>query len=351
MNTVWLILIGVGLFTLIVMLHELGHFVSAKLSGVRVNEFAIGMGPKILKFQKGETLYSLRLIPIGGFCAMEGEDTDTEDERAFVKAKVWKRIIIIAMGAIMNIVLGFTLVMIVQGQSEIYASTIVSKFDENAVTQASGLQVGDELLKVDGFSLMTWRDMGYALGLAESDKLDVVVERGGEKITLPGVQFPKVGDSPAIDFWVKPIPRTFTTLISQSFKETVSMVRLVWVSLYGMITGRFGFTDMSGPVGAASVVSQAASEGLKESFTSALNNLLVMMALISVNLGVVNLLPLPALDGGRLVFLFWEAIFRKPLSRKYEGLVHGVGFALLMLLTVVLTFNDIVRLFTGGGTP
>lgn len=348
MNTVFLIIIGVLLFTFIVFMHELGHFASAKLSGVRVNEFAIGMGPKIIKIQKGETLYSLRLIPIGGFCSMEGEDGESADLKAFARAKVWKRIIIISMGAIMNLIVGFLIVMIIQGQAPMFASTTVSRFAENVTSQQSGLQVGDKILKIDGYTLTVAKDSDFALTIATKENVDVVVLRDGKEMTLKDVQFPREGNSLIRDFYFVPIPKTVGTLITQSFKETVSMVKLVWVSLYGMITGRFGLQDMAGPVGAASMIGQAAGAGLERSFADALNNLLAMMALISVNLGIVNLLPLPALDGGRLVFLFWEGIFRKPLSRKYEGYVHGAGFVLLMLLMVVLTFNDIARLITGG---
>ena len=347
MNTVFLIVIGVLLFMLIVFLHEMGHFVSAKLSGVRVNEFAIGMGPKIIKFRKGETLYSLRLIPIGGFCAMD-EDSDSPDPKAFTNAKVWKRIIIIAMGAIMNLVLGFIIMIIIQGQFPRFASTTIDQFKENVTSQQSGLQVGDKILKIDGYALATATDSNFALSLATTEKVDVVVLREGEKMTIKDVMFPREGNSLVRDFYFAPIPRTFVTVITQSFKETVSIVKLVWVSLYGMITGRFGLNDMAGPVGAASMIGQTTSAGLEQSFMDALNNLLSMMALISINLGIVNLLPLPALDGGRLVFLFWEGIFRKPISRKYEGIIHGAGLALFMLLMLVLTFNDIVRLFTGG---
>jgi len=351
MSTVFYILIGVFGFALMILLHELGHFVSAKLSGVRVNEFAIGMGPKLFKFQKGETLYSIRLLPIGGFCSMEGEDGESSDSKAFFRAKVWKRIIILVMGAAMNILFGFILMMILQGQEPAFASTTIAKFEANAITAQSGLQVGDRFLKVDGYSILTTRDVDFALGLAGQEKrtaVDVVVQRNGEAVEFKNLKFPTKNGGIDPDFRVEPIEKNVFTLIGQSYKETVSMVKLVWVSLHGIITGRFGLKDMAGPVGAVDMISQATSAGMKQSFLDGLNMLIRMLALISINLGVMNLLPLPALDGGRLVFQVIELIFRKPVPRKYEGYVHGAGFALLMLFLLVVTFNDIVRIVTGG---
>ena len=351
MSTVFYILIGVFGFALMIFLHELGHFLSAKLSGVRVNEFAIGMGPKILKFQKGETLYSVRLLPIGGFCSMEGEDGESDDPKAFHRAKVWKRIIILVMGAVMNLLFGFILMMVIQGQEPAFTSTTVSGFAEHSVSAQSGLEVGDRLLKVDGYSILVTRDVDFAFGLAYQEQrtlIDVVVNRNGETVTLENFRIPIRSGMIDPDFWVAPIEKNVFTLIGQSFKETVSMVKLVWVSLHGMITGRFGLNEMAGPVGAVDMVSQVTSAGMQRSFLEGMNMLIQMLAMISINLGVMNLLPLPALDGGRLVFQVIELIFRKPFPRKYEGYVHGAGFALLMLLTIVLTFNDIVRIVTGG---
>ncbi|XOQ49074.1 MAG: RIP metalloprotease RseP [Eubacteriales bacterium] len=341
------------LFGFIIFIHEFGHFFTAKLSGIRVNEFAIGMGPKLFHFQKGETLYSLRAFPIGGFCAMEGEDGESVDEHAFNNRPVWKRILVVVMGAVMNILLGIILMMILLVQQPAFSSTTISKFPEASGFQAAGLQVGDRFASIDGYKINGDRDLSFALSIMNPQETDIQVIRDGKLLTFDNVQL-KTKDVNGkkllvADFYVAPIQKNPITLLQKSVEDTVSTVRMVWFSLVGMVTGRFGMQDVAGPVGAASMIGQAASIGLKQSFVAALNNIIMMMMLITVNLGVVNLLPLPALDGGRLLFLLVEAIRRKPLNPKYEGLVNTAGFCLLIGLMVLITFNDIVRLVTGKG--
>jgi regulator of sigma E protease len=353
-TTVLLILIAVLLFGFIIFIHEFGHFFTAKLSGVRVNEFAIGMGPTIFRFHKGETTYALRLLPIGGFCAMEGEEEHSEDPKAFHNKPVWKRILVVAMGAVMNILLGLVLMMVILGQEPAFSSTTIAQFHENAPSHASGLEVGDTITAINGYKIISDRDLLFALSMDEDFTVDMMVSRGGETVELKGVQFgtQQTEDGSEIlqlDFWVQPIYKNFGTLFVQSCKETVSSVRMVWESLLGLITGRFGFGDIAGPVGAAQAITNAASSGLQVNFLAAVNNILLMMVIITVNLGVVNLLPLPALDGGRLVFLVIEGIIRKPINPKYEGWVHAAGFILLIGLMVIITFSDIMRLITGQG--
>lgn len=353
-TVVLLVIIAVLLFGFIIFVHEFGHFIMAKLSKIRVNEFAIGMGPTLVKFQKGETKYALRLFPIGGFCAMEGEDEDSDDEHAFGNKPVWKRILVVVMGAVMNIILGIILMMILLGQEPLFASTTIDQFADNAMSQSTGLQAGDQITSVNGYAIWCDRDLSFALATDKDFVVDMEVIRDGQKVTLNEVKFDSKttedGNSVLkLDFWVKAIPKTFGTLITQSFHQTVSLVRMVWTSLVGLVTGQFGFNDLAGPVGAASAISEVASQGLQTNFLTAVNNILMMMALITVNLGVVNLLPLPALDGGRLVFLVIEGIRRKPVPAKYEGWIHAAGFVLLLLLMVAVTFNDIVRLITGKG--
>lgn len=354
MDIALLIIIGILLFELIIFFHEGGHFVCAKLSGVRVNEFALGMGPRIFKFTKGETTYSLRLFPIGGFCAMEGEDGESDDEHAFSNAKVWKRIIIVIAGAIMNILLGLVFMFIFVVQQPVYSSTTIDKFQESSVTQQAGLQVGDTFVAIDDYAIYNAKDISFALGTMKTTAPHVVVNRDGVKTDLGNIQFNTTTGSDgkeivALDFYVKPIERSVGSVLSQTIDQTVSVVRIVWSSLIGLITGQYGMNDISGPVGAASAISQVAGAGLEHSFLDAFNNILFMMMVITVNLGIFNMLPIPALDGGRLVFLIIEAIRRKPVPQKYEGVVHGVGFALLMVFMVAVTFNDIWRLITGAG--
>lgn len=345
-----LIIIGILLFELIIFIHEFGHFITAKLSGVKVNEFALGMGPKILKFQKGETLYSLRLFPIGGFCAMEGEDENSDDERAFGNKAVWKRMIIVVAGAIMNIILGFILMMITLAPNQYFASNKIAVFSEKAVS-SEALKVGDEINSINGYHISTSTDLSFALATAKSNELDICVIREGERKELGKVKFATVKsknntDIIQLDFKVEPIKNNFGTLVSQTFKSTVSTVRMVWASLIGLVTGQFGFNEVSGPIGMTSAISQATASGLKSSFWDGLDNLIYVMMIITVNLGIVNLLPLPALDGGRLFFLIIEAIRRKPVKPEHEGYVHAIGLALLLLFMVVISINDIIRLFS-----
>ena len=347
-----LIIIGIIFFELIIFVHEFGHFITAKLSGVKVNEFALGMGPRILKFQKGETIYSLRIFPIGGFCAMEGEDTESDDKRAFQNIVVWKRMIIVIAGATMNILLGLVMMFVIVVQQPAYATTTIGDFPEQSVTQKS-LKVGDELVSIDGYDIYNARDISFSMSLMKSFTPDVVVKRDGEIVDLGKVQFYTQDidgkESVAIDFYVEPMEKNFFTVISETFAQTVAIVRVIWASLIGLITGQFGMSALSGPVGIISAVSGVASQGLAQSFLAGMNNVLFIMMIISVNLGIVNMLPIPALDGGRFVFLLIELIIRKPIPQKYEGRIHAIGYALLMTLMLVLTFNDIFRLVTGSG--
>ncbi|MGN0536566.1 MAG: M50 family metallopeptidase [Acutalibacteraceae bacterium] len=353
-DIVLLIIIGVLLFELIIFIHEFGHFITAKKSGVKVNEFALGMGPKLIKFQKGETLYSLRLFPIGGFCAMEGEDEDSDDKRAFNNAKVWKRMIIVVAGVVMNILLGFVLMFIYLLPSTNFVSSKIAVFADSAVS-SEYLQVGDEIKSINGFSIHTGQDLNFAFAMANPDGMNMVVIRNGEKINLDGVKFAKTTSSDGktairLDFKVYPIEKNFGTLLEQSFWGVVSTVKIVWASLIGLIQGKFGFNEIAGPIGMTSAISQVTAAGLESSgFGQAVLNLVYVMMMITVNLGVMNLLPLPALDGGRLVFLIIEAIRRKPISRKYEGYIHAIGLVVLLLFMAVVSFSDILRLFTGTG--
>ncbi|MEE1153793.1 MAG: M50 family metallopeptidase [Acutalibacteraceae bacterium] len=346
-----LVIIGILLFELIILSHEFGHFICAKKSGVLVHEFALGMGPKLFGFQKGETLYSLRLFPIGGFCKMEGEDEESDSPRAFGKAKVWQRMLIVSAGAIMNVLLGLVLMCILVVQQPYYASTTIESFHENSMSAQHGLKVGDTIVSLDGYAINTSRDFSYSLATMKTDSPNMQVIRNGEKIDLGNVKFNMTETNGqkhiALDFYVVPIERNFGTVITQTFQQTYSVVRMIWGSLVGLVTGQFGMNDVSGPIGAASAITEATSMGLQTSFIDGLNNLLFMLMVISVNLGVFNMLPVPALDGGRFFFLLIEAIFRKPIPSKYEGLVHSIGFVILILFMLIISFKDVFRLFTG----
>ena len=348
-----LIVIAILLFGFIIFIHEFGHFFTAKLSGIRVNEFAIGMGPTLFHFTKGETKYALRAFPIGGFCAMEGEDEESEDDHAFNNKPVWKRILVVIMGAVMNIILGLIIMMIILGQQPAFNSTSIAEFTKGSATQAAGLQAGDVFTSIDGYKIFGDKDLSFALATANPAKVDIQVLRGGKPLEFKNVQFNTKSVNGKnvlqLDFFVQPIQKNIGTLIAKSAQDTVSTVRMIWYSLIGLLTGKYGFNDMAGPVGAANAIGEAASIGLQQNFMAAFNNILFMMMIITVNLGVVNLLPFPALDGGRLVFLIVEGIRRKPVNPKYEGWVNAAGFCLLIGLMVIITFSDILRLVTGKG--
>ena len=326
---------------ILVLVHEGGHFLAAKLSDVKVNEFSIGMGPQLLKKQGKETLYCLRLLPIGGYVKMEGEDEESEDKRSFFKKPVYKKIIIVAAGAIMNLLLGFIIMFFLTVSTSRIASTQVAKFDDGALSQQTGLESGDIITKIDNDNINTFSDISFTLTLTNKEAVDLTVIRNGSKITLSDVKFPTIESDGIkgmnIDFTPYAAKKTPLFVIKESFFRTTSIVKTVWVSFLKILSGSIGVKNMSGPVGITSAVGQATSYGFK--------SLIYLIALITVNLGIVNLLPLPALDGGRLVFLFVELIRRKPVPQKYEGFVHFVGFALLMVLLVFLTYNDILRLF------
>ncbi len=347
--TVILIIIAVLLFCVIILFHEFGHFITAKLCGIRVNEFSLGMGPKIFQFKKGETKYSLRAFPLGGFCAMEGENDKSKDPRAFSSKAVWKRMIVVVAGGIMNIILGLILMFILVVQQPMYSSITIAQFEEGALTEAAGLQVGDEFYSIDGYRTFTARDITFALSLADANDMQLTVLRDGEPVTFDHVRLKSdVYDGKIyaqVDFKVYPIERTFGNVFTRTFSDTVSSTRMVWTSLLQLVTGQMGLDSLSGPVGTATAITQVASQGLAEGFITGLNNIIMLMVIITINLGIVNLLPIPALDGGRLLFLIIEAIRRKPLNQKYERLIHTGGFIVLIGFMILISIKDVFQLF------
>lgn len=336
---IWHILLTVLMLSVLILLHELGHFVSARIFKVPVNEFAIGMGPKILsrKSKKSGTVYSLRAFPIGGFVSMVGEDAESEDENALSKKPVWQRMIITAAGAFMNIVTGFLIMSIIVLASPKIAGTTVAEFAEDAVTEESGLMVGDEILKIGGSSVHVAGDLSYEIMHDAVEPIDVVVRRNGEVITLEDVKFPVFVESGVayggVDFKVYEEAKTFPNVVSQIFWRSVSNVKMVWESLIDIVGGKYSVEHISGPIGVTTAVSQSASAGTL-SFLS-------LVVMITMNLGVVNLLPLPALDGGRLLFQFIELIRRKPINPKAEGYIHFAGIVILLLLMVIIAVKDV----------
>ena len=386
------ILAAIFVFGIIILVHELGHFLMCKLMGVRVNEFAIGMGPKLLSFGKKETAYTLRLFPIGGFCAMEGEDEgaptpsaiggnadraeedggepalpDEEeapaepDPRAFPNKKVWRRIIIVVAGAAMNLVLGYVLLVAYYGIFTVpdasgkarFSSTIIASLPETAVSYQTGLRPGDEIVKIDGKRTVTDSDIVMIMQSDEDGIMDMTVRRAvdGKKKTvlLKGVQFQlEVGENGKnrliYDFKVLGIEKTVWSTLVQAGKMEYSVATMIWRSLGDLITGKYGINDLSGPVGTMDIIGDAVAGA---NTSEGMMTLIMLVVMITVNVGIFNLLPLPALDGGRLIFLLFEGIFRRPVPAKYEGMVHFIGLMLLLLLMVVVTFSDIWKIVAG----
>ena len=324
--------------------HELGHFATAKWAGVRVNEFSIGMGPKIISKTVGETAYSLRLLPIGGFVAMEGEDEESDDEHCFMACPVWKRIIITSAGAIMNLILGFAVIFVLTMGQPLLGTTVVASFAEGA-SSSNYLEVDDKILAVNGEKSGCDYDIVYSLIRDTDGIVSMDVLRGGEKIHLDEVVFntQEINGMKSIilDFSIYGEEPNIFGRIGYSFRWTWSLIKLVWNSLGDIVSGEFGISQLSGPIGVTETISDAVQ-------TTNYKGLLLILAIITVNLGVFNLLPLPALDGGRIFFMIIELFRGKPINQKVEGIIHSVGMALLMLLMVIVAYNDIVRLITGG---
>lgn len=348
----WPIIIAILFFGLLVFFHELGHFTFAKLFKVKVNEFSMGMGPALFKRKKGETLYALRLFPIGGYVSMEGEDEDSECENAFNKKLAWQRFIIVAAGGVINLIMGLVIVIIMLSNSQYVGTPTVNYFYENSVSSQYGLQAKDTIVEIDGKRVYSNLDISFLMSRSDDGIYDFVVKRDGEKVELRDVKFAserlevngKETLSITYDFTLVGKEPNVINVLTTSVRETMSLSRMVWLSLLDLATGRYGLSDLSGPIGTVSVIAEVVEDGRE---TMDFSTAFFFMALIAVNIGLFNLLPLPALDGGRLLFLFIEMIFRKPVPQKYEGWVHTIGFALLMLLMVVICFSDIMKLIKG----
>ena len=344
------ILFAIIIFEVIIIIHELGHFIAAKANGVKVNEFAIGMGPAILKKKKGDTLYAWRLFPIGGYCAMEGEDSESGEGNAFCNKHVGRRIIIVIAGVVMNMVLGYIILVINTATSDAIVSRKISTFEDNASSQSTGLQIDDEILEINGMHIFTSMDISYQFGNDEDAKFDMVVKRDGKKVELKDVTFASTDNSMHIDFKVYPQKVTVLSTITESFKQTCTDARLIYISLVDMISGKYSLKDLSGPVGIVDSIdsvidSETNQDTGKIDWSSLADTMMSMSAFITINIGIFNLLPLPALDGGRLIFLLIEAIRGKPVKPEHEGMVHAIGLAALLLLMVVITVSDIVKIF------
>ncbi len=346
----WPILFAIFFFGLVITVHEVGHFIFAKLFNVKVNQFAIGMGPAIFKKKKGDTLYAVRLLPMGGYVNMEGEDEESQHERSFGKKPIWQRFIIVSAGAIFNLITGLVIVAIMLGQQNLIGTTQIRHFANNAKSHETGLEPGDRIVRIDGMKIYSDSDISYALLRSTGPTYTFVVDRNGEEIKIEGVEFDRQpspagkGDIVRIDFVLVGEKVTFGRVFKNAIIETASMARIVRLTIVDLIRGRYGINDLAGPIGTINIIAGAASEAAASKGQD-LTGILSILAFISINLGIFNLMPIPALDGGRLFFFIVEAIRRKPISQKYEALVHAVGFGLLIGLMVVVSINDIFGVF------
>ena len=352
------IIFAIILFSILIFVHELGHFLAAKASNVQVNEFSMFMGPAIWKKQKGETLYSIRCIPIGGYCAMEGEDADTDNPRSFQKAAWWKRLVVLIAGSAMNLIAGFLIVVIVNSCMSMPVPQIDSLRTGSSMSCEGGLQTGDLILEMNGYTVESTGDFDLALQAnKDATAFDILVQRDGKNVLLQDVpmipqEFQENAEGPAGTFYgINWSTRrlNFGEVITQSWADCIYFAKLVWMSLGMLLSGEAGLTDMSGPVGIVSMMSDMAQAS--SSVAGAVLNLLYFGGFIAINLGVMNMLPIPALDGGRVLALLLttgiERIIGKKINPKVEGYIHGAGMILLLGLMALIMFKDIFTIFKG----
>lgn len=377
-------IVTILMFLVMVSLHEFGHFITAKIMNFKILEYAIGFGPAIFKSKKTQTQYSLRIIPFGGYCKFEGEDEKSDDERAFSNRPVWQRIIVVAAGGIFNIVLGFIIFVIIVPFLSPVSTNVVQEVVPGSYIEEAGIMPGDKITEINGKHVSFFNDIAlYTQDFTADEECELIVKRNGEKLkftfrpsksvtnytyTEDGVEitsemngvsekpefYPysednikdeeKVGTTETVSrlivgFRAAQKEITFANVWGEAWNMTKYVVKVVYTSLWQMITGKVGVEQMSGPVGVVSEVNNAVNSG-RYSWLQVLN----ITALLTINLGVFNLLPIPALDGGRLIFMIVELIRRKPVPPEKEGMVHTIGFLLLILLILFVSYNDILKL-------
>ncbi len=348
--TILYVILAILIFGALVLMHELGHYLFARLFKVSITEFSIGMGPKIFqrKAKKTGILWSLRALPFGGYVSMVGEDGETDDPNALQKKAPWQRLIIMAAGGVINILTGIILMTaLVIGTRDQLGSTTIYEFivpeaSETALSDSTGLDAGDKVVKVGKIGVHTANELVYEIMRQGIEPIDITVIRNGDRVVIEDVAFPTFTDQGVTfgdyDFRVYGERATVLNVAKHAFFRSLSTVKMVWDGLVDLISGRYGMEAVSGPVGVTEVIVETAK-------TKQFENLVYLAAVIAVNLGVMNLLPIPALDGGRIVFVLYEMIFRKPINRKVEGYLHGAVMLLLFAFIIFITFKDVIKLF------
>lgn len=328
------VIYAILIFCVLIFVHEFGHFAAAKACGIKVNEFAIGMGPAFFKKQKGETQYSLRIFPIGGFCAMEGEDEDSEDERAFNNKPAWQRAIVLAAGAFMNLVTAVVLMIIIACWSG-QATTVIDQVLDDSPAYEAGIQAGDEITAVDGKKTDSWNDILTVIGGKKDEAVEITLLRDGSELSITAAaEYDE--ESGRAKIGIKPeIRHNVIAGFGTGVKNTGRMTVMMYDTIRQLITGDVSVKELSGPVGIVYAVNDTAKAGVIY--------VVYLSALLSLNLAIMNMLPLPALDGGRLLFLLIRKITGKRVTDEMEGRIHFIGIVLLMLLMVFVTWNDIVK--------
>lgn len=335
------------IFSLLITIHEFGHFITAKMFGVKVHEFSIGMGPAICKWGKGETKYTLRWLPIGGYVKLEGEDEESEDERALNNQAHWKKLIILAAGSIMNLLLGLVVAIIFVAPAKEISVPVISELSQDSPVGEAGLKEGDIITEIDGYNLHTMKEALFYLYLYEGDgSIEVEAKRDGEKISVNVTpQYLEDEQRYILGFSGTYIKNTPLKTIQYGYYESIFCGKSIFIGIKRIFTGS-GMSEVSGPVGIVSVIGDAVSE-TKSNFWVGINYLLYLLMNITISLGVMNLLPIPALDGGRILFTLIEMIIRRKIPPEKEGIIHLIGFGLLILLMIYATYGDIIRLLKG----
>lgn len=350
-----IILIVFLIFGVIIMIHEYGHFIAAKKCGVFVEEFAIGMGPKLWGKEKNKTLYSIRLFPIGGYCKMKDEDTKSTDKDSFGNATKLKKFIILFAGAFMNFLLAIVIFVSIAFFSS-NATTTIKSVDESLPAYSAGIKAGDEIYKINGKRIRIFQDITFSLFRNGDKPLDIIIKRNGEKIKInvmpelknntyligitPEVKSAFLGDK------IEGIKKaTFFDTLYNGYWNMIFTIKATIVGVVELFTGKANLNEVVGPIGLVPEINKTYQEASKFGLASVILTMLNLTALFSANIGVMNLLPLPALDGGRILFLLIEIIRGKPIPEEKEGMIHFIGFIILLGFGILVAFKDILNIF------